>query len=491
MSESQKKIIVVTGGAGFIGSHLCERLAQDPNNRVISLDNYFTGSHENHVEGVEYREGHTKDIAKHITEKPDLIFHLGEYARVEQSVLEPEIVEDLNVKGTASVIEFWQKHKCKLVYAGSSTKFGDGGDARYTSPYAQTKADNSERVREIGEKEKLPFAITYFYNVYGPRERSGVYGTVIEHFKRMYLSGAPCAIVSPGTQTRNFTHVFDIVDGLALVGEKGEGDEFGLGNKRAYSIREVADMFGCGESQAVMFPERIGNRMNSTLSTDKIQALGWEAQQSLTEYIKNFTSSNKRGEPLEKRVLVFSTTMYPIVGVAENSFIYLARQLPTVHFDVVTVRYGKSKDISGLPENVHLHKVGIGSAVDKFLLPIMGGVEGVRLAHTHRYLFAWSLMASYAALAALAVRPINRLSLLVTLADQNLDDLSVFKRGILKMLLHRTDQVYGTHTAQEKKVQGVTDTALPRNTLGDGDSFANAIRFAYADIVRHNTTLTK
>src|SRR4051812_36789334 len=113
------KLILVTGGAGFIGSNLCERLVAS-GHRVISLDNYFTGSRENHVAGVEYREGHTKDIAKVVPETPDLIYHLGEYARVEQSLEEPALVYDLNAVGTFAVLEFWRAKKCKLVYAGSS-----------------------------------------------------------------------------------------------------------------------------------------------------------------------------------------------------------------------------------------------------------------------------------------------------------------------------------------------------------------------------------
>ena len=127
MSKNEQKIIIVTGGAGFIGSHLCERLAKE-GHKVISLDNYFTGSRDNHVTGVEYREGHTKDIEKHITEIPDIIYHLGEYSRVAASIDEPEVVFDLNLVGTFAVLEFWRKHGCKLVYAGSSTKIADVRD---------------------------------------------------------------------------------------------------------------------------------------------------------------------------------------------------------------------------------------------------------------------------------------------------------------------------------------------------------------------------
>src|SRR6185369_4872377 len=143
---------------------------------------------------------------------------------------------------TSAVIEYWRKRKVKIVYAGSSTKFGDEGKARYTSPYAETKAANTERIKKIGDAEGLPYAITYFYNVFGPGERAGVYGTVIEAFKQMYLRGTPLTVTLPGTQRRNFTHVDDIVDGLVLIGEKGEGDEFGLGNSVTHPILEIAQM---------------------------------------------------------------------------------------------------------------------------------------------------------------------------------------------------------------------------------------------------------
>lgn len=283
----EPKLIVVTGGAGFVGSHLCERLVKDGHN-VISLDNYFTGSRENHVPGVVYREGHTKDIATLIPEMPDMVYHLGEYSRVEISLSEPNVVWNLNVQGTFGVLEFWRDRKCKLVYAGSSTKFADGGMGRIQSPYAWTKASTTELVQNYGNWYEIPYAITYFYNVYGPRERpASEYGTLIETFRRQKKQGEPLTVVSPGTQRRNFTHVDDIVEGLVIVGARGNGDEFGLGSKDAYTILDVANMFG-GEIN--MLPERKGNRMDSVLDTSKSEALGWFAKRKLTEYIQEIAT---------------------------------------------------------------------------------------------------------------------------------------------------------------------------------------------------------
>lgn len=282
----QKKNIVVTGGAGFVGSNLCRRLVEE-GHTVISLDNYFTGSQDTKVQGVEYREGHTKDIVKLVPEAIDLIYHLGEYARVEQSLKEPDVVWDLNVAGTHGVLEFWRTRnqsgqKTKLVYAGSSTKFGDGGLARVATPYAWTKAANTELVKNYGAWYGLSFAITYFYNVYGPGERAGKYGTLIEIFRQKYLKGEALTVVSPGTQKRNFTHVNDIVEGLVLVGEKGEGEEYGLGDERKYSILEIANMFN---TNVEMLPERAGNRLESAIDTERSKALGWSVKHSVADYI--------------------------------------------------------------------------------------------------------------------------------------------------------------------------------------------------------------
>lgn len=138
--------ILVTGGAGFIGSHLCDKLAQENINNVFSLDNYSTGLKENHVDNVIYIEGEVENIEKLVNFKPDIIYHLGEYSRVEQSFDDIEKVWKSNKDGIFAVLQFCRKTKAKLVYAGSSTKFGDGGLGRSQSPYAWTKASNTELV---------------------------------------------------------------------------------------------------------------------------------------------------------------------------------------------------------------------------------------------------------------------------------------------------------------------------------------------------------
>jgi UDP-glucose 4-epimerase len=286
------KTILVTGGAGFIGSNLIELLTKDANLKVISLDNYFTGTKANHIPGALYREGHTKNIAKLIPENPYIVYHLGEYSRVEKSFDDATLIWDLNSAGTFAVLEFCRKRGSKLIYAGSSTKFGDGGLGRGQSPYAWTKAANSELVRNYGSWFGLPFAITYFYNVYGPREIStGPYATVMGIFKELYRKNKPLPVVSPGTQTRNFTHVYDIIAGLIAVGERGKGDNFGIGSEDSYSILDLAEMFG---SKIAILPTRPGNRMQSSIDTSNTRKLGWSAKIRLKKYIEEFKSATEK-----------------------------------------------------------------------------------------------------------------------------------------------------------------------------------------------------
>ena len=276
------KKILVTGGAGFIGSHLCEKL-HSLNYDVYSLDNYFTGKKSNHIPGVTYIEGSTKEISELIDFKPSIVYHLGEYSRVEQSFEDIEKLWNYNKDGIFSVLQFCIKNNSKIIYAGSSTKFGDKGLGRSQSPYAWCKASNSELVKNYGEWFNLKFAIVYFYNVYGPREISnGKYATLIGLFKEKVRKNQRLTVVSPGTQKRNFTHVEDIIEGLIMVGEKGVGDNYGIGSPESYTVLEIANIFN---HPIVMIPERAGNRMDALIDTSKTEALGWKPKWSIKDYL--------------------------------------------------------------------------------------------------------------------------------------------------------------------------------------------------------------
>jgi len=288
------KIILVTGGAGHVGSHIIEQLIQkNPEDKIISLDNYFNGSKENHIDGAEYREGNTKDIDNLIPETPDVVFHLGEYARITPSFDEPDKVYDMNIVGTFAVVEFCRKRKVgKLIYAASSTKFASNGEERHANPYSFTKATNVDLINDYGRWYNLPYAICYFYNAFGLREKGeGKYATLIAKFEQQYLNNQPLIVVKPGTQKRNFTYVKDLARGIILAAEKANGDGYTLGNKKEYSVIEIAQAFG----GPIEYIEGYSGRAESGEAPDKArEELGWDTTVDIIDYIKDFVAKHPR-----------------------------------------------------------------------------------------------------------------------------------------------------------------------------------------------------
>lgn len=281
------RIVVVTGGAGHVGSHVIEQLVADGGNRVISLDNYSNGRRENHVPGAEYRAGHTKDIDALIPETPELLFHLGEYARIATSFDDAATVYDFNIVGTFAVAEFCRARRVrKLVYAASSTKFAIEGDGRHQSPYAFTKATNVDLLNDYGRWYGLPYAICYFYNAFGPREvGDGKYATLIGKFETLSRKGEPLEVVKPGTQRRAFTYVKDLARGIVLVGEHGSGDGYALRASSSYSVLDIAQAFGGRITMVDGYSGRQDVADDPTRARDE---LGWEATVDVMDYIREF-----------------------------------------------------------------------------------------------------------------------------------------------------------------------------------------------------------
>lgn len=424
---TSKKLILVTGGAGFIGSHLCERLVKE-GHRVISLDNYFTGSRENHVPGVEYREGHTKDVEKHVPESPDLIYHLGEYSRVRHSLAEPSVTFDLNIDGTRGVLEFWRDRRCKLVYAGSSTKFAyreeDGIAGKDLAPYTWGKATMSDLVVQYGRWYELPYAITYFYNVYGPRERGDQYGTLVEILHQNWLHGLPHKISGAGNQKRPFTHVLDTVEGIILAGEKGEGDGYGICAAETYSLLDVARLFGGHLEYSVSTKS---TRSVESVDSTKIKALGWKQRHTILEYIANIKSNetpmNKSAIDFatmkpKKRILIFSLVYYPnFHGGAEPAIKEITDRIAPedIEFHMVTCLWNSNLPRIERYGNVLVHRIGFGLPdpafkdyggkfilkINKYLFQILGAIKGLQLNKKYSYDGIWAMMAHSAGIPAM------------------------------------------------------------------------------------------
>jgi UDP-glucose 4-epimerase len=287
------KNILVTGGAGFVGSNLIKRLKNDyPEARIVSLDNYFTGKEENHVRGVEYYHGHTADAAEifeNIEVPFDTVYHFGEYSRIVQSFDDIQIVNDSILVGTPRILELCKYWGAKLIYSASSSKFGNNGADENLSPYSWAKSKMVELIKNHGEWFGLDYEICYFFNVYGPNQiMTGDYATVVGIFERQLKEGNKLTVVSPGTQSRDLTHVNDVVNGLILVANRKDNHEWHLRSGINVTMIELAEMFG---AEYDFIPERRGERFTSEdFPSDTNERLQWTPKESLNEWVKTVIS---------------------------------------------------------------------------------------------------------------------------------------------------------------------------------------------------------
>lgn len=276
---------LVTGGCGFIGSHLVKTLL-DSGHDVTILDNHSTGNKKH--EGGKYYYGDAFslfDIWRHKEDKFEYIWHLGEYARVEASFEDYEKVIKSNYLTFPSVLQFAKHQNAKIIYSGSSTKFTKDKKGSSMSPYAYTKAQNTEYLKNYSKWFGLDYTIVYFYNVYGENEiNDGKYATVIGKYLKLISEGAKeLPVTEPGIQKRNFTHINDTIHGLLEAGLKGYGDGYGIASDESYSILQVVNMMGCG---AKMVQGNSANRLDADVKNEKLKDLGWSARVSLKDYLK-------------------------------------------------------------------------------------------------------------------------------------------------------------------------------------------------------------
>ena len=293
-----KNILVVTGGAGFVGSNLIEFFILKTKFNIISLDNYSSGSKKNHISNkrIKYINGNTKDIfriLKIYKNKIHSIFHFGEFARIYQSFKKFNECFDSNTLGSKAVFKFCLDNKIKLIYSATSASLGNSGNDRNLSPYAFTKSKNLELLENLKKWFKFKYEVIYFYNVYGPRQiTTGSMATVIGIFENCYIKNKPLTVVRPGTQTRRFTHIDDTVKTCYEAWKNNKCLHYSISNMQVHSILEVAKMFGLKISY---LPKRLGERYASALSNvsfnNKVHKRYGKIK--LKEYIKSFIKNNK------------------------------------------------------------------------------------------------------------------------------------------------------------------------------------------------------
>jgi UDP-glucose 4-epimerase len=293
-----KNLLIVTGGAGFVGANLIEFLLKKTKYKIISLDDYSSGSKKNHISNrrVKYLRGHTLKIIKILDKYKNnikSIFHFGEFSRIYQSFKKFNECYQSNSIGSQAVFKFCLDNKIKLIYSATSASLGNKGNDKDLSPYAFTKSKNLELLENLKKWFNFKFEIIFFYNVYGPRQiKVGDMATVvIGIFENQYLNKKPLTVVRPGNQTRRFTHILDTVQVCYEAFKADKCSYYSISNKKSYSILQVAKMF---KSRIVLLKPRLGERYASALTKISnnnkiIQKFG---KLQLKDYVSSFINSD-------------------------------------------------------------------------------------------------------------------------------------------------------------------------------------------------------
>ena len=292
----KRKIIVITGGAGFVGSNLIKFLVKKTNFKIISIDNYSSGTKKNHIinSKIKYLKSNTKDISKTLNpykNKINSIFHFGEFSRIYQSFVNMDLCIKSNTIGSNEVFNFCLSNKIKLIYSATSASIGNSGQDKNLSPYAFTKSKNLEMLENLKKWFKFKYEVIYFYNVYGPNQIcSGSMATVIGIFENQYSKNKPLTVVKPGSQTRRFTHINDTVEACYYAWKKNKCRHYSISNKTSYSVLQVAKMFN---RRIKFLPARLGERYASALTSmnlsNKVYKLFGSIQ--LKDYVKDFINN--------------------------------------------------------------------------------------------------------------------------------------------------------------------------------------------------------
>ena len=292
-----KKIIIVTGGAGFIGSNLINFLIKKTKYKIISIDNYSSGSRKNHIKNkrIRYINSHTKNISNVLNtykKKIISIFHFGEFARIFQSFFKMNDCIDSNTIGSHEVFNFCLENKIKLIYSATSASIGNKGDDKNLSPYAFTKAKNLEMLENLKRWFNFKSEIIYFYNVYGPNQiAEGSMATVIGIFENQYRKKIPLTVVKPGSQSRRFTHIDDTIDVCYYAWKKNRCRHYSISNKKSYTILQVAKMFN---SKIKFLSTRRGERFASALTSMNLSNKVYKmfGKVKLKEYVANIVKND-------------------------------------------------------------------------------------------------------------------------------------------------------------------------------------------------------
>lgn len=506
MSKENKKTILITGAAGFLGSHMCDKYIEE-GHKVIGVDNLQTTFTAENIEHLMDHENFTfikHDIVEPINfdnEKIDWIFNMGCPAQCVN--LQWDLIHTLktSVHGVINMLELAREHKARILQASTSEIYGhkpknpqresDPGEVNTLGPracYDEGKRVSETLMMDYHRQYGVDVKIIRIFNTYGPR----MYvrdGRVMSNFIIPALANKPITIYGDGSYTRSFQYYTDLVEGIDRMMKKEDFiGPVNLGNPKEMTIKELADTIVklTGSKSKIIYKGEVTDdpvRRQPSIDLAK-EKLGWEPKVSLEEGVSKTIEYFKSVQMPDKKILIFSTTYYPDMGPAEKALEELTKLMPETEFHIVTTKSRKKLKDYEVIDNVHIHRVGSGNVLGKYLFPRRGADKADKLTKEHNFRFAWSIMASYGAMAAMSYRKKNKNAILLLSLDKTeMEAKGTAKQKLLKPLMKKiiqsADSVYLSDPEMEKKARFFEDIASFEIKDQYGKNFVDQVRKTY------------
>ena len=509
MQELKNKTILVTGGAGFLGSHLCEKYLKE-GNRVIAVDNLQTTYTIQNIEHLMNDKNFTfikHDIIEplNIKKNIDWIFNFGCPAQCVNLQWDPVRTLKTSVHGMINMLELARKHNARIMQASTSEIYGhnpknpqketDCGEVYTLGPracYDEGKRVSETLMMDYYRQYGTDIKIIRIFNTYGPR----MYvrdGRVMGNFIIPALKNKPLTIYGDGMYTRSFQYVDDILEGIDRMMKKdGFLGPVNLGNPHEITVKELANTVIrlTGSKSKIIYKKSVTDdpvRRQPDISLAK-RELNWEPKVSLDDGLKKIIEYFKSVEMPDKKILVFATTYYPDMGSAEKALFELTKLIPDTEFHIITVKARKKQKSFEKINNNYVYYVGSGNILGKYLFPVRGYIKAKSLSKNNKFRFAWSIMASYGALAAVIFKKSNKnINLLVSFNKSELDDRKAIKTKLftplIKLILKKADSVYLSDIELEKKAHFFDLNSEIKVINNDGKGFVDQVRRSYTHLL--------
>lgn len=509
MNINKKKTILITGGAGFIGSHLCEKYLRE-GNRVIAMDNLQTTFDRKNIEKF-FSDKNFKfikhDIIKPISipEKIDWIFNFACSGSPTNYQFDPVHTTKTNTQGAINLLELAKKNNARIMQASTSEVYGDPHESPQRETYSGNVSTLGPRACYDEGKRCAETLFMDYYREYGVDIKIirifNTYGTnmdvndgrAISNFIANALEDKDIVIYGDGSQTRSFQYIDDLVSGIdAMMNSIDFIGPVNLGNPGEVTILDIAKIIinKTDSGSQIIFKEKVTDdpqRRCPDITLAK-ETLGWEPKVSLDSGLDKTIEYFKSVERPEKKIMVFSTTYYPDLGPAEAAIYELSKEMPDVEFHIITTKFRGGRLSFERKDNNFIYRVGLGITFDKYLLPILGVIKAYKINKINKFRFAWSVMASYGGLSALAVKTVSKnINFLLTIDSKELENRSFVKGKMLapfyKVIFSNADRIYVSDFNIEKKAKIISRGAQVSVVDPNSKSFVDYIKYSFADIV--------